>query len=227
MSQPDQRVYDFTGHARLNLHLLSVHCNGAALGLTPEEAQDAHHHEHFGPGGLRNHPYESRHFDPVKASAIIDECAAMNGGDHEEAVSALLARPRQVFCLPLGAHTHDPVGREHPNPAPCTDRPCEVFPRSIEVSVTRDADGAYESSRATTVTSLGDLAHAALARIREQIAFADAIADDRPRQAAHYVHDTYRRVVAFGAILLPLANPDQHRLDEEPLRTDIQEPPHA
>lgn len=229
MSQPDKRVYDFTGHGRLNLHLLSAHANGAALGLTPAEAEDAHHREHFGPGGIRNHPYSNWSFDPVKASRTIDEAAQMNGDDHDKEVAALLARPDQQFTLPLGSHTHDPIGADHPNPAACTHRPCEVFPRAIEVTVTRDADGAYKSSQSTTVTSLGDLAHATLSLIRKQIGFADALVDDRPRQAAAYVHDTYQRIVAFGAILLPLADPDQYRLDEHPLRADLdtQESPHA
>jgi hypothetical protein len=38
-------------------HLYEVHCNLAALDLGFTEAQDQHYHEHFGPGGLRNHEH--------------------------------------------------------------------------------------------------------------------------------------------------------------------------
>lgn len=39
-------------------HLLHVHQNMAAEDLTDVEAEASHQHEHFGPGGIRNHPFE-------------------------------------------------------------------------------------------------------------------------------------------------------------------------
>lgn len=45
-------TYDYDG---LRNHLLRTHQNLAAPNLGDGEAVQQHHHEHFGPGGLRNH----------------------------------------------------------------------------------------------------------------------------------------------------------------------------
>jgi hypothetical protein len=45
------------GLIAIQRHLYEVHRNLAALDLSFTEAQDQHYHEHFGPGGLRNHAH--------------------------------------------------------------------------------------------------------------------------------------------------------------------------
>ena len=60
--------------AAKRLHLLSEHCNGAALDLTDAEADAQHEHEHDGPCTIRDHPRESLHWDSDKAAAILVEC---------------------------------------------------------------------------------------------------------------------------------------------------------
>lgn len=49
-------------HHDLRLHLFTVHGNVAAAGLGDREAVDQHHHEHYGPGGIRNHDFTSHHW---------------------------------------------------------------------------------------------------------------------------------------------------------------------
>lgn len=45
---------NYTG---LRNHLSAIHHNLAALELTDAEAVEQHHHEHYGPGGLRLHSH--------------------------------------------------------------------------------------------------------------------------------------------------------------------------
>ena len=136
-------VHDFRGHRALNLHLLSEHADGGALGLRPEEAEEAHHHEHFGPGGIRNHPFESRQFDPAKATVVINECAEMLGDDLTAGVQRLLARPVQTYYTQPGAHTHEPPNAQQPTPTVCLVDQCPAYPRWVDVQSRRDANGVF------------------------------------------------------------------------------------
>lgn len=58
-------------HDALRLHLLSAHCNLAAPLITDEEAIDQHHHEHYGPGGIRNHDAVSTDWDMTKCQNLF------------------------------------------------------------------------------------------------------------------------------------------------------------
>lgn len=66
------------GYSDLALHNASVHCNGAALCHTNAEAEDYHHHEHYGPGGIRNHDYADHSWDIEKVIHVILDSAAMD-----------------------------------------------------------------------------------------------------------------------------------------------------
>lgn len=59
--------------AELWLHMLSSHACGTDQHVDADELAAAHDHEHFGPGGIRNHPYESRAFDEDKAITVLHE----------------------------------------------------------------------------------------------------------------------------------------------------------
>lgn len=66
------------GYSDLALHQVSVHCNGAALCHTRAESEDAHHHEHYGPGGIRNHDYGDHSWDIDKVIHVILDSAEMD-----------------------------------------------------------------------------------------------------------------------------------------------------
>lgn len=63
----------------LRLHLLSRHCNGAALGLDDTEAQEDHEKEHKGPCTVRNHPRESVEWNEKDVIEVLMECAEGDG----------------------------------------------------------------------------------------------------------------------------------------------------
>jgi len=53
-------------------HIVSEHCNMAPPGSLAEML-DYHHHEHKGPGTIRNHPESSRKFSLRKLAAVLSE----------------------------------------------------------------------------------------------------------------------------------------------------------
>jgi hypothetical protein len=57
----------------LAMHLIGVHQDAAAVHSAPEDNLSAHHHEHTGPGGLRNHPYYDHSYRPDKVEAVLEE----------------------------------------------------------------------------------------------------------------------------------------------------------
>lgn len=57
----------------LAMHLTEVHKNSAAILNSPAENADEHWHEHFGPCGLRNHPYEVTSYDEREVEAVLEE----------------------------------------------------------------------------------------------------------------------------------------------------------
>lgn len=59
--------------AALRLHLLSAHALSNAFDV--DDPQDAHHYDHTGPCGIRNHPIDARHFDMVKVADALVEAA--------------------------------------------------------------------------------------------------------------------------------------------------------
>ncbi len=67
------------GHDDLRRHLVSAHYNGAALGLSDYAALVEHHHEHAGPGTIRNHDANSRHWDQTDIARVLAETREMGG----------------------------------------------------------------------------------------------------------------------------------------------------
>jgi hypothetical protein len=63
-------------------HLAAVHKNSAAPGNDLATNREGHHHEHFGPGGLRTHPYEDLSYDDADLAAVLAEAAAEDGEGH-------------------------------------------------------------------------------------------------------------------------------------------------
>jgi hypothetical protein len=57
----------------LAMHLIGVHRNAAAGHSTPEDNADCHWHEHFGPGGIRDHEYARRWYDPEQVEETLEE----------------------------------------------------------------------------------------------------------------------------------------------------------
>lgn len=59
---------------RLAMHTIGVHCNAAAISERSfAELRDQHEHEHFGPGGLRNHSYTDLSYDAATVEEVLEE----------------------------------------------------------------------------------------------------------------------------------------------------------
>lgn len=54
-------------------HIVSEHAAVVALDATRSELEELHHHEHNGPGGIRNHPESSRTFKFTKLGTVLAE----------------------------------------------------------------------------------------------------------------------------------------------------------
>jgi hypothetical protein len=83
MSTPEE------GH--LAWHLISEHADGAAVMRPLKDNQDAHEHEHDGPGTIRNHDRLSLHYDEAKKAEVLAELAAVD--EHLYDPDAILADP--------------------------------------------------------------------------------------------------------------------------------------
>ena len=61
----------------LTFHIIAVHCNVAAFEMTGEgaiaELVEFHHDDHFGPCGLRHHPYGELSWTAEKLEAVLEE----------------------------------------------------------------------------------------------------------------------------------------------------------
>lgn len=53
-------------------HIVSEHCNAAPPGSL-SSMLEYHEYEHEGPGTIRNHPEESRHYSLRKLAAVLSE----------------------------------------------------------------------------------------------------------------------------------------------------------
>jgi hypothetical protein len=93
VTEPTLVFPDLSTYPALNLHLLAVHCNLAALSLDEDEAREQHHDEHFGPGGLRHHDATSLHYDLDKARAMLAEGVAEWGEQAQQMLDEYTARP--------------------------------------------------------------------------------------------------------------------------------------
>lgn len=205
-------VHDFTGHSALNLHLLSEHSNGAALSLSPEEAKDQHHHEHFGPGGIRNHPYESRAFDAAKATIVIDECAEMMGEDRAAATQELLTVPDEpefgwLHTLPVGLHTHDAQ-----NQTACTNgNLCPTYPRWVASHSERNPEPRVPATGILKFENASDMAAYHLMIMGRELVLLEATLTDpeapKPFEAALAIAGR-QHYTAVQAILFPILYPE-------------------
>lgn len=100
------------GYPDLALHQVSVHCNGAALGHTREESEDAHHHEHYGPGGIRHHDFDDHSWDIEKVAHVIIDSAEMDVSTARDEHLDLHAWQRAIDDLmahPSENSTEDPA----------------------------------------------------------------------------------------------------------------------
>ena len=57
----------------LAMHLIGRHKNSAAVHNTREGNIDAHHWDHTGPGGIRNHPEDDRSYDETEVELVMEE----------------------------------------------------------------------------------------------------------------------------------------------------------
>lgn len=57
----------------LAFHAISKHCNIAAIHNSFSDNWDYHHEDHYGPGGIRNHPFDDRSFDEEKVEKVLEE----------------------------------------------------------------------------------------------------------------------------------------------------------
>lgn len=162
------RLSGHHGYSDLVLHNLAVHCNGAALGHPAEEAADYHHHEHYGPGGLRNHDYDDHSWDIERAIRIIIESAEMDlssaRDEHldlhkwQDAIDDLMDRP--------DANTDDPAA------ARGGDSDDQSEPGASEQDATEQDTGAM-TGHASAQAFLDDLLPAPFARTLAMLVDAD------------------------------------------------------
>lgn len=54
-------------------HLVSEHCAIIQPTAKPKELRELHAHEHHGPGGIRNHPEDSRDYSLKKMGKVLSE----------------------------------------------------------------------------------------------------------------------------------------------------------
>lgn len=87
----------------LGMHLTARHCNAAGMDLGLAEAISQHHHEHTGPGGLRNHHEDDLRADPRKAIEVVTEAREEPGERLREAgLHALFGHPGYEYRVTKG-----------------------------------------------------------------------------------------------------------------------------
>lgn len=57
----------------LAMHLVGRHKNIAAVHNTPEDNDEAHKWDHVAPGGIRNHEFSDRSYDPLVVEQVLEE----------------------------------------------------------------------------------------------------------------------------------------------------------
>lgn len=67
MELTSARAYD------LAMHLVGRHKNSAAVHSTAADNFNAHHHDHTGPGGVRNHPYYDYSYGEAEVEEVLEE----------------------------------------------------------------------------------------------------------------------------------------------------------
>lgn len=127
-------------HDELRLHLLSAHCNLAALGHTDAEAIAEHEHEHRGPCTIRNHDQDATFWDHNKILAMLieqDRSDFLVEGDKNELgrqVAAHRDRVSRHFLAAKPVPIHERVSRYTISILPA-DNPRR---RHYQINVTED-----------------------------------------------------------------------------------------
>lgn len=214
------------GFSDLNLHQTSVHCNGAALTHTPADAEDLHHHEHYGPGGLRNHDYADRSWDPEKIATVLIECAEMDlTCDPDEARSAdafpIWRRAIDVLMTPAtittatqpDEHVHmEQKQTQDWDGTVCPDgQACEVYPRLYDVNVKRTHDGKPRGAHSRRIDNRPDDIARGLLAAQEALTWLE-VAMYEPEDPLHYmlprVQHAQTNLRASIAMLYPIVFPE-------------------
>lgn len=96
-------------HQHLAKHLASRHADGLALTRTLADNQDAHQHEHDGPGTIRNHPREDLSWDGEKVDQVVAEMMADDPTFHypEMILKDLNAHPTHVMYALINLGVRD------------------------------------------------------------------------------------------------------------------------
>jgi hypothetical protein len=218
--EPDLREYiksRLTRYPMLQLHLVSAHCNAAALGLTAAQARDAHQHEHDGPGTIRNHPRSSTLWDADKVADIIIEAASEY--DTSEEVRAEVDRlmapgEEKVVMAPTDhAHTYTP-GQDWEVCADALD--CEVYPRVYDINTTKSVDGTYGASSYSTITNPEDDITRAIMAARGALVFMEI--DNENNGLGDMARDALGKLTIASALLYPRLYPEHAAKykDEDP-----------
>jgi len=104
-----------TDYDRLRAHLRVTHMNETASHLGDGEALDQHHHEHFGPGGLRNHEHVPEIPPPTLTTQTLLTPATASGDPWitpaEIAAELRISRMSVYRLLAEGEITYTRVGR--------------------------------------------------------------------------------------------------------------------
>lgn len=142
-------------HDRLNLHLVSAHSYGTALGLTHTQARAEHHYEHTQAATIAEHDKHDLGFDTDLAAQVLIETAQARGGDLDEAIEALLVPGQTTVEMRADEHTHDYTPGE-PWTVCEQGQDCEQYPRTVDARRTVYTDGARSDGGAALITSRAD-----------------------------------------------------------------------
>lgn len=123
----------------LNLHLVSAHCNAAALTHTDAEAAESHTHEHDGPGTIRNHPRGDLFYDPQKIADVLIESVEDEEHPHR-LLRDLMRRPDTIITMAADEHTHT-INPDHTWEVCPQGQGCTIYPRYFSAQRTVHADG--------------------------------------------------------------------------------------
>lgn len=196
-----------TRYPMLQLHLVSAHCNAAALGLTASQARDAHQHEHDGPGTIRNHPRSSTLWDADKVADIIIEAASEYGTAEEvrTEVDRLMAPGEEKVVMAPTDHTHTYTPGQDWDV--CADGlGCEVYPRVYNIHTTKSADGTYGSSSYSTSTNPEDDIASAILAARGALVFMEI--DNEHNGLGQMAREALGKLTIASALLYPRLYPE-------------------
>lgn len=145
------------------LHMVSAHANAAALGATVEDSHEQHRHEHYGPGGIRNHDFDSRHWNLGSLMVVLLEGLEPDDDTPESHLAALreeMRRPDWVAVMGPGEHAHDfsdDFDSDFIGWTACSEgRYCGTYPRWYDARFVRSPDGEPKEITAYRMTTRED-----------------------------------------------------------------------